>query len=255
MNVKINLWQIDCYTSKTKREDILSGFKTSTDIAMIVNVHILDEGVNIDVCDSVFVAQPNDNIANLVQRMSIGNRITPNKNVCYVYLWAVQKKVDAILDYVMNNTSNFCKDKIFKMNFDKPVIKVARVIVKPKEQNVVKQKVEIDIAVKSVKVIKSKTSKFHCLICDYKTDVKQSFNKHNKSDKHICNAQNKGMLICDFCGLIFETKLQKWRHMQKCDQRVINEVQNIDEKNIDDVGELVKAVKVIKNVISKNTKK
>jgi superfamily II DNA or RNA helicase len=147
---------------------------------MIVNVHILDEGINIDDCDSVFVAQPNDNIANLVQRMSRGNRITPNKQVCYVYLWAVQNKVDTILDYIMNNTANFCKDKVFKMNFDNPVVKVGKhVVVEPKVVKAIIKVNSNDTKPKKVsKISLNLNAKYICECCDYNTTVKQGFKKH-----------------------------------------------------------------------------
>jgi superfamily II DNA or RNA helicase len=257
MNVKINTWQIDCNTSKTKREDILSGFKTSTDVAMIVNVHILDEGVNIDDCDSVFVAQPNDNIANLVQRMSRGNRITPNKNVCYVYLWAVQNKVDAILDYIMNNTANFAKDKVFKMNFDKPVVKVGKhIIVKPvveiiseshKSESGTESDSEDFERYEKAEVVDEKpkkVGKFYCIYCDYSTTTKQSLKIHNRSKKHITNAKENGKFPCEYCGTVFPDRMRKWRHMQKCSEipekdKIENEIKKAT-KDVTFINEVAK---------------
>ena len=55
-------------------------------LSIIINVHILDEGIDIPQCDSVYITQPNNNIINIVQRMCRANKITQNKkNVKYIY--------------------------------------------------------------------------------------------------------------------------------------------------------------------------
>ena len=55
-------------------------------LSIIINVHILDEGIDITQCDSVYITQPNNNIINIVQRMCRANKITQNKkNVKYIY--------------------------------------------------------------------------------------------------------------------------------------------------------------------------
>ena len=116
LNVNIEYWQIDCNTRKTIREKIINKFKTSAKIAIIINVHILDEGINIPECDSVFITQPSNNIINIIQRMCRANRVLDNKNKCNIYLWCREKKTDIILDNIYDNTNGFIKDKVFIYN-------------------------------------------------------------------------------------------------------------------------------------------
>jgi len=79
LGVEIEYWQLNCNTKKTIREKIIQNFKETTKIAILINVHILDEGINIPECDSVFITQPSDNMINIIQRMCRANRIIKNK--------------------------------------------------------------------------------------------------------------------------------------------------------------------------------
>jgi len=123
LNIEIEYWKIDCNTKKTIREKIINNFKKSTKISIIINVHILDEGVNILECDSVFISQPSNNITNIIQRMCRANRIYNDKNSCNIYLWCNEKKTNIILNYINDNTQGFIKDKVFIFNTDNKIIK------------------------------------------------------------------------------------------------------------------------------------
>ena len=123
LNVDIEYWQIDCNTKKTTREKIINNFKQSTKISIIINVHILDEGINIPECDSVFITQPSNNMINIIQRMCRANRIVNNKMNCNIYLWCKEKKTKIILNHIYNNTDGFIKDKVFIYNTENKIIK------------------------------------------------------------------------------------------------------------------------------------
>ena len=116
LNIDIEFWQIDCQTKKTIREQIILNFKQAHKIAIIINVHILDEGINIPECDSVFITQPSNNMINIIQRMCRANRILDNKTQCNIYLWCKEQKTEIILDYIYNNTEGYTKDKVFIYN-------------------------------------------------------------------------------------------------------------------------------------------
>jgi len=47
LNCDIKQYQIDCFTSKIKRIEYINNFKTDTNISLILNVQILNEGINI----------------------------------------------------------------------------------------------------------------------------------------------------------------------------------------------------------------
>ena len=70
------------------------------------------KGVDIHECDSIFITKPNDNMTNLIQRMTRCNRILPNKNICYIYLWNDDKIINKISDYLTNI------DNYIKLNYE-----------------------------------------------------------------------------------------------------------------------------------------
>jgi phage anti-repressor protein len=78
----------------------------------------LNEGIDIPICDSVFITDPNNNIENLVQRMSRANRICLTKTECQIYMYCNEKKISKVLDYINTNTNNELCDKIYKIRFD-----------------------------------------------------------------------------------------------------------------------------------------
>ena len=92
LNIELDTNIISYNTSKLNRIEIINNFKSSNKIAILLNIHILDEGIDIPECDSIFVTQPNDNILNLVQRMCRCNRITEYKTKCNMLLWCGEKK-------------------------------------------------------------------------------------------------------------------------------------------------------------------
>ena len=116
LNVEIDSWIITCNTAKTKRANYLCHFKKSNKLCIIINVHILDEGIDIPECDSVFITQPNTNIINIVQRMCRANRITENKTKCQIFLWCCKNKTNKILEYLSDNTDGIINNKVIKLN-------------------------------------------------------------------------------------------------------------------------------------------
>jgi hypothetical protein len=105
-------------TAKTKRAEYINKFKSDTNLSLLLNVQILNEGIDIPICDSVFITDPNNNIENLVQRMSRANRICLTKTECQIYMYCNEKKISKVLDYINANTNNELKDKIYKIRFD-----------------------------------------------------------------------------------------------------------------------------------------
>ena len=127
LNIDIESWIITCNTAKTKRANYLHQFKKSTKLCVIINVHILDEGIDIPECDSVFITQPNNNIINIVQRMCRANRITENKTKCQIFLWCSKRKTNKILEYLSNNTNGVIDDKVIKLNINNMIMTYKKV--------------------------------------------------------------------------------------------------------------------------------
>ena len=116
LNIEIEREQIDCNTKRLKRNEIIKKFRESNKIFILLNVHVLDEGIDIPECDSVYVTQPNNNIINLVQRMCRANRIYKNKTNCNIYLWCNEKKTQIVMNYLFDNMTNFITNKILKIS-------------------------------------------------------------------------------------------------------------------------------------------
>ena len=116
LNVEIDSWIITCNTAKTKRANYLYNFKKSNKLSIMINVHILDEGIDIPECDSVFITQPNNNIINIVQRLCRANRITEYKTQCQIFLWCNKNKTAKILEYLSDNTNGIIDSKVIKLN-------------------------------------------------------------------------------------------------------------------------------------------
>ena len=86
-----------------------------------------------------------------------------------------------------------------------------------------------------------RANKYVCELCDFNTDKKTNFTKHNLTQKHIKhtnetimkqneenNSKNIQFFLCN-CGLKFNSKTTLWRHKNKCSKKtkesdiVINE--------------------------------
>lgn len=112
LNIDIKIYTITNRTSVGERENSVYCFRKNNTLSLILNVQILNEGVDIPECDSVFVTQPNKNKDNLIQRMCRCNRITETKNSCNMYLWTSEKNANEVLKYISNNTNEYTRDKI-----------------------------------------------------------------------------------------------------------------------------------------------
>ena len=67
------------------------------------NVHILDEGIDIPTCDSIYLTHPNNNPTNIIQRISRANRIDSNNKdkIAKIFLWTKDKmKLNNIIDNI-----------------------------------------------------------------------------------------------------------------------------------------------------------
>ena len=116
-NINIETNQIDYKTSKLKRKEYINKFKFNENIQILLNVQILNEGIDIPECDSIFITNPTENIINLVQRMCRCNRILPNKTKCFIYLWSDKQIMNTINNYL--NTDSIIKNKTEFFNINR----------------------------------------------------------------------------------------------------------------------------------------
>jgi superfamily II DNA or RNA helicase/phage anti-repressor protein len=132
-NLDIKVYEINYKTSKQNRIKYLNKFKLDdSSINIICNVHILDEGIDIPECDSIFLTHPNNDPINLIQRISRANRIDKNnKNkIAKIFLWSKDKlkleniivKINKVFEIKYGNEKNeFINNNqlILNADFDK----------------------------------------------------------------------------------------------------------------------------------------
>lgn len=117
--IKMGINDICYYTSKTKRKKILNNFiEGQYEYNILLNISILNEGIDIPDCDSIFITNYSDNMINTVQRMSRCNRITKKKYKCYIYLWTSELEVDKIYEHLEMDNLDFVRNKVKICNIE-----------------------------------------------------------------------------------------------------------------------------------------
>lgn len=126
---KLVVGEINCYVTKSERSKIMTRFKNKNDtINILCNVHILDEGIDIPECDSVYLTHPNYNPINFIQRISRCNRIKPVDsgidNIAHVIIWAKDEtkivSIDKLIaEYLKTNN---------EVNINNPYIRTTNII-------------------------------------------------------------------------------------------------------------------------------
>ena len=113
------VYKMNCETSSAERNFILNNFEKPDDdgksiIRLLLNIRILNEGIDIIKCDSVFIGNisDNSNIISMVQRICRANRLdNDNKNKianCYFYCDDLNKCVNS-LQLLKTNDIDFVK--------------------------------------------------------------------------------------------------------------------------------------------------
>ncbi len=110
--LSLGIYNINYNTTRTKRNLSLTKFRNNkTKISIMLNVHILDEGIDIPECDSVYLTHPNNNPVNIIQRISRANRLSNDKNKAHILLWTKNKMnleniIKQINEFIPVNFSN-----------------------------------------------------------------------------------------------------------------------------------------------------
>ena len=91
---KINIKKITSDTIKKDRVDILLYFEQESieeELKVILSIRIMDEGVNLIKCDSIYLTYLGDNSNDVrtVQRFLRANRIDPNNlnKIAHIFIW------------------------------------------------------------------------------------------------------------------------------------------------------------------------
>jgi hypothetical protein len=78
-------------------------------------VHILDEGIDIPECDSIYLTHPNNNPTSIIQRISRANRININNEtkIAKIFLWTKDKLK---LNNIISTISKIIKIKTYSFH-------------------------------------------------------------------------------------------------------------------------------------------
>jgi superfamily II DNA or RNA helicase len=102
LNIKV--YEINYNTTKKRRTEYLNKFKNdNTCINILCNVHVLDEGIDIPECDSIYLTHPNNNPINIIQRISRANRLDFNNKdkIAKIFIWSKDNiKLEKIIDNI-----------------------------------------------------------------------------------------------------------------------------------------------------------
>lgn len=174
-------------TLSKKRELILQEFQKNGDLVtlrVIASVKVLDEGIDIPSCDSVFLASINKstNPTKTVQRISRSTRIdysNPNKiAACFIWTNDIHAVIDC-LDLLKENDTNFlekikvvCNDnEIIKLEEDnttelEQLNTVSSTKINPKQKRKVQLKQFVETTEISYEIAMKEYFRIKCMSCD-----------------------------------------------------------------------------------------
>jgi superfamily II DNA or RNA helicase len=184
-NHNIKVYNINCNTSTSIRNKYLTKFQCdNSSINIMCNVHILDEGIDIPTCDSIYLTHPNNNPTNIIQRISRANRIDGNNKdkIAKIFLWAKDKMK---LNNIIDNISSVIKVK-YGFMYHVPIENNTRIkqinniISEYKIITFDKYKIYVIIDNDNIRWFNAKQI---CLCLEYKDTKQPISNNVNKEDK------------------------------------------------------------------------
>ncbi len=255
-NVTINTSLIDYKTTNKQRQDIIKIFNNDENIHIICNVHILDEGIDVPLCDAVYITQPNNNILNLVQRMSRCIRMVEDKRMSHIYIWCTEKKTDTILKYLSKESKGYFENKVTHLTCSRQNPKILSVTplavtsgathltvtpnaafseIKNEKKNVVDTNMKLKTMVQKPKCISTQKQKstseqmIKCCVCDFFTEQKRYMKQHIGTVKHMDNLGKKSndnviknVYECKYCKEYFYKKALKYHQDNNCKKSPTN---------------------------------
>ena len=266
-NLNIDIYSINYSTSKNERNKALTKFRNNTiKISIILNVHVLDEGIDIPECDSVFLTNPNNNITNIIQRISRANRtIHGTQKIAKILVWGKDEhKLQNIFDNIQQhiNVSYGSVDNQFINNHIKPIKKINNSIT---FDNIIE-----NCNNNSDKTIinNSNNSDTKCPICAYTCNLPSELKKHFKRNSQ-CKLSNEDInkyfndvnkekyknedpaLGCPHCFKAFSRKDAFIRHIKTSTCGITHLNINNNNNNTTDTNQQINNSITFDNIIEK----
>jgi len=137
----VDINKITCNDSYNKRNKILENYNNSNKISILLSVHILDEAIDIQSCNSIYMTYVSNSKIKNIQRMSRSMRYKNNK-IAKIFLFC--QDIDESLEYI-SSIREYDTDFIKKINYlaisNKIKTKKERKIIT--NQNIEKNKIKI----------------------------------------------------------------------------------------------------------------
>ena len=105
--------KIICDDSYSKRNKIIEDFNNSTQISLLLSVHILDEAIDIPTCNSIYMTYVSSSKIKNIQRMCRAMRYKPNK-IANIFLYC--NDLDESLDYI-SSIKEYDTEFITRINY------------------------------------------------------------------------------------------------------------------------------------------
>ena len=114
-NIDYDIYSIDCNVDNKNRINIIEKFiKNNDKIQLLFNINILNECIDIDVCDSIYISYPPKNKIKTIQRINRATRIDKRNQfkIANIYIWCdeyedILETISSIKEYDI-----LLKDKI-----------------------------------------------------------------------------------------------------------------------------------------------
>lgn len=193
MNLKVDVYNIDYSITKAERKIIIDNFKKSGNIQILCNINILNEGIDIPSCDSIFVVDPAYNPVNMIQRNNRCNRKDPNNpcKVGHVFMWC-ENRIN--MEELHQKLVSLMPIKTYKRNTNLEIHNSNGIISLNIPSNILlNRNTSNNIMHEIAETKKEKTNKdtkFYCLICNYQASTSSNLIVHNKTQKHISKVNN-----------------------------------------------------------------
>ena len=118
--LKLSIYCIDYKTSKNARNIAITKFRNNTTkISILLNVHVLDEGIDIPECDSIFITYASKSKIRNIQRLCRANRKdkkNPGK-ISSVFLWCDEyNELASFMRHIKEYDSRFTFEKVKRIN-------------------------------------------------------------------------------------------------------------------------------------------
>jgi superfamily II DNA or RNA helicase len=220
----LKMYEMNAQTCGNTRKQILKEFSELNDYGIICNVRILDEGIDIPSCDSVYLLEPFLNDIRIIQRICRSNRLNkdiPDK-VAGIYVWESNDDKIIKIKELLNKTFGYTDENDNKY-------KVISYKNSTDKNSTDKNSIDIN----------NNNNTNDNIINNISSTIKLDSSKHT-----LANAM--GTYMCKYCQSSFARQYNVVRHLNICSDKP-----NYENKLETDIKSLHVIIENNKNLIIK----